>query len=171
MSDPQPRSTSTLIAFRPGEMLPLLQARSYRGYDSLSLVAQAELEAHFVIMAEDLRSVTLLEGEAGLLCEVMNGQFMEPAMANYLWAGVEDALKMDGPALEEKWNVHGPMLLNDLKAWTAGQSWAVMDAVRRFWKNSEEAQRQGKTLAEQFLAVGLIKQARPTRTGEEVEPS
>jgi hypothetical protein len=67
-----------------------------------------------------------------------------------LWAEIADALD-DG--LAAKWGVDGEALVAKLRALSAGQSLAVMDAIERAWRHPDRGEDFGAALR----AVGLVR--------------
>lgn len=136
-----------------GPLLERLQERSRAaGAPELSDVAHRDAERYYALLAETLKTVTLTEAEAMLLCDALNGVLAAepPAVARLLWAQVEDAVRLDG--LAEKWGVNGIALVGELKSYSFAQCLAVIDAAERWWKLPDQSDR-----AATLKAVGLVR--------------
>ena len=94
-------------------------------------VAKRDLERYYALLRRELRTVNLSREEVLLLLDISNGTLWEPHSIPMLWSEVEDSLE-DG--LAEKWGVDGPALVERLKGLTAGQAFAIVDALERAWK-------------------------------------
>jgi len=135
------------IQFRPGKLREHLGARA-SGL-SADLVAKRDLERYYVLVGQPPR---FSPGEACLLADAMNGVHEEPWSINIFWAGVQDAIERE--RLDQKWKVDGAELVARLRALSAGEKCAVVDAVERawaIWRREPDADTQ-----ETLKAVGLI---------------
>lgn len=138
------------IVFRAvDELTADLTART--GANSLGLTAQRDLERYYALLAAELRTVSLTAAEALLIADALNGTLWEPHTIRLLWAGVDDAIRLDG--LAEKWQVDGAALVAKLRALTPGQTVAVIDAVERAWQADSD------DLRERLVRVDLLKPA------------
>lgn len=115
---------------------------------SLSLTAQRDLERYYALLAAELRTVSLTAAEAHLLADALNGTLWEPHTMRLLWAGVDDAIRLDG--LAKKWQVDSGALVAKLRALTPGQTVAVIDAVERAWQADGD-------MRERLVTAGLLK--------------
>lgn len=114
-----------------GRMEDDLTARATGVYQTRHAVAKRDLERYYALLRRELRTVNLSREEVLLLLDVSNGTLWEPHSIPLLWAEVEDGLA-DG--LAEKWGVDGPAFVERLRGLTAGQAFAVVDALERAWK-------------------------------------
>lgn len=143
MPDP---TALTQVQFRPG---PLAGPLAERGEPSAAgSTARRDLGRYYALLARALGAVQLTEAEASLLCDASNGTLWEPASIPLLWAGVDDAIRLHG--VDRQWGVDGPALVARLRALDAGASWALVDAVERFWRNPNPR-------AEALRRVGLVR--------------
>jgi hypothetical protein len=122
--------------------------------------AERTLARHRALLAAELARCRFTEAEATLLCEACNGAYWEPHSIALLWVEISDAI--DSDALAAKWQLAGPgrtdadhfeagaQLIAKLRALTPGQTFAVVDAVERFWAHP------GRPLGERLRAVGLV---------------
>lgn len=114
-----------------GRMQDDLTARQTAFLGTRHAVAKRDLERYYALLRRELRTVNLSREEVLLLLDVSNGTLWEPHSIPMLWAEVEDSLE-DGVA--EKWGVDGPAFVERLRGLTAGQAFAVVDALERVWK-------------------------------------
>jgi len=114
------------IQFRPGKLREQFAARA--GSLSIDLVAKRDLERYYALIGQQPQ---FSPGEACLLADAMNGVHEEPWSINVFWAGVQDAIDLEH--LDEKWKVDGKELVARLRALSAGEKYAVVDAVERAW--------------------------------------
>ncbi len=94
-----------------------------------------QLERYYALMARDRARLRRLlsADEVALICDACNGTLWQPESIPLLYAEIEDALQDD---LADKWRVDGPALVAKLKAMSAGELFALVDAVERFWNGS-----------------------------------
>lgn len=122
------------VSFRlTGRMQDDLAERQTAFLDTRHAVAKRDLERYYALLRRELRSVRLSREreEVMLLLDISNGTLWEPHSIPMLWSEVEDSLE-DGVA--EKWGVDGPAFVKRLRGLTAGQAFAVVDALERAWK-------------------------------------
>ena len=124
------------LQFRPDDALLAAVAARSDGGTGANATARRDLERYYAILALDLRAVALTEGEAMLLADATNGTLFDAPSARLLWAEIADALP-DG--LAAKWQVDGPALVAKLRALSARQSLAVVDALERAWRHPDHA--------------------------------
>lgn len=137
------------VQFRPGHLLGMLQERADTG-QSISMVAQRDLDRYYDLIALALHHVELTPGEASLIVDAMNGTFIDLTAAQMLHAEIADSL---GDGLAEKWGVDGPALVAKARGWTLLQRMAVCDAVERFWNNSYHVE----DYQDRLIRVGLVR--------------
>ena len=85
-------------------------------------------------LAQELRTLTLTEAEACLICDACNGWWIEEHSASFLWANVADDVRLNGG--DAKWGLspeQAAALVQRLQQLTPGQVFALADAVERFW--------------------------------------
>jgi hypothetical protein len=95
-----------------------------------SEIARRDLERYYDMLKRSLPRFS--QGEAMLLCDVLNGVISMAYSVPLLWAQVSDALQ-DGYA--EKWEIDGPALVEKLRKLTPFECMAVVDAVERVWNS------------------------------------
>jgi len=78
-----------------------------------------------------LREIQLTASEACLICDVLNGTWMDVGSADTLWAEVADGIRLNG--LDQKWGVDGEALIAKLKGLDRLTCLALVDAAERFW--------------------------------------
>lgn len=115
-----------------------------------SFAAYAALARYAALLDRELRAVQLTEAEALLIADAGNGTAWDAQSARLLWAEIADALD-DG--LAAKWGVDGEALVAKLRALSAGQSLAVVDAIERAWRHPDAGEDWGAALR----AVGLVR--------------
>lgn len=77
----------------------------------------------------------LTAAEWMLIFDAQNGVIQDDSAETLtlLWAGIEDAIQMEG--LAEKWAVDGQALINKIKALDYAGTVVVADAAERFWRH------------------------------------
>lgn len=60
-----------------------------------------------------------------------------PETAQYLWAEVEDAIRLEG--LDRKWGVDGPALVEKLKNLCPAEAWVLVRSLRTQAQEGENA--------------------------------
>lgn len=145
--------TANLITYRAfGPLLDNLQQRAgaeaNRAY--LSQVAQRDGERYYHALASALKTITLTEAEALLICDALNGTLMEPHTMQLLWAQIDDACRLDN--LCEKWDCQREVIVDLLRDLSYCQSLAVVDAVERWWLLPDKSDRR-----QSLRAVGLLR--------------
>lgn len=143
-------SRAPQVNFRPDDRLRAALAARAGDDAPLAYVARRDLERYYATLAADLRAVALTAPEALLIADAGNGTAWDAQSARLLWAEVADALD-DG--LAEKWRVDGPALVAKLRALSAGQALAVVDAIERAWRHPDRGEDFGAALR----AVGLVR--------------
>lgn len=76
----------------------------------------------------------LTAAEWMLIFDAQNGVIQDDSAETLtlLWAGIEDAIQMEG--LAEKWAVDGQALINKIKALDYAGMVVLADAAERFWR-------------------------------------
>lgn len=90
-----------------------------------------DLDRYYSLMRKALAGMEFTLAEVSLIVDAMNGAIMSPATARYLWALVEDGIKLGGAA--EGWGASGKALVEKLKGLSEFQSIAIVDAAERYW--------------------------------------
>jgi hypothetical protein len=126
-----------LVQFRPGKPLAeLLATRATRDPGrSPGVVAKRDLLRYYLLLEIGLDGLGLTEAEACLICDALNGTWLEDPTIRLSWAEVADACRLDH--LDEKWAVDGDALVAKLRALSLLQQYALADAVERFWQTPE----------------------------------
>ena len=119
-----------------------------RRSDLANEIERRDLDRYRVIL--NLSRPKFAVSEACLISDALNGTLVIPEFATTLWSEVEEASEIEG--LDTKWGVDDVSLVERLKGLTPAESWAVCEAVERFWRLDSE----GQTYEELFLEVGLI---------------
>lgn len=152
MSDTEQDYGSARVSFRASELQSGLEARIGTSPDaeSMGTAAKRDLGRYYHLVSEGLRQLELSEPEALLICDALNGYAaLEPRSAGYVWAEIDDAVELDG--LDEKWGVEQPaVLVAKLRNASPCAQMAVLDAVERFWRESE------RPADEMVREVGLV---------------
>lgn len=138
------------VQFRPGPLSDALIDRGGGDNAEAAQVAARDLGRYYEALTLALASVSLTEGEAGLIVDALNGTIIDVQAAQLLAYEIADSYD-DG--LCEKWEVDGPALLATIRGWSTLQRLAVCDAVERFWRNGYHV---GST-ADALARVGLVK--------------
>ena len=129
-----PVKQGTPVQFRSATLEPLLQQRAAPGQSPGSIAAR-DLERYYALLAVSLPALSELETMA--LRDALNGTVLDVSTARLLWAGVDDAIRLDG--LAEKWGIDGVALVARLRGLTLAQSLALVDAVERYWAEVSRA--------------------------------
>lgn len=121
------------IQFRPGPLTSHLAARS-GGTMTANEVARRDLDRYYAILGRELATVEFTDAEWMALRDALNGTLAEAWWsANELATEIEDALA-DG--LGERWGLsatQGRALVERLRQLSPAQTFAVIDAVERWW--------------------------------------
>lgn len=119
------------VQFRPGPLAPALDARG----DNRNEVAARDLGRYYAILSRTLETVTLSEAEWNLLRDALNGTYVDEWWTgNELAAEIADALA-DG--MGQKWGLDardGARLIDTLRRLSAAETFAIIDAVERWWQ-------------------------------------
>lgn len=117
---------------------------------SPGLVAARDLARYYAALGRELAAVELSEAEALLVCDALNGTWLDEGSVHLLWAEVDEAVQGDN--LHIKWQIGDELaLVRRLRGLTYTQSLAVWDAVERFWRTPDRDAR------ETIRAVGLVR--------------
>jgi hypothetical protein len=122
------------VSIRPGE--DLATALAARG-GTPGLAAKRALERYVQVLADELARLDFSFAEAALVCDALNGTYLDEHSYRYLWAEVADAISLQG--LDRKWEVeNGDALVARLRDLSPGAKMARLDAVERFWQRPNE---------------------------------
>ncbi len=116
----------------------------------LGSVARRDLERAYAVLRAELDRLDLSEAEASLVCDACNGTLFDATNLRLLWAEVADAIRLDH--LDAKWGVDGHALVERLRSLSPAQTWALVDAVERYWRAPEQPIREG------LARVGLLRE-------------
>lgn len=118
-----------------------------------SAIAARDLIRYYALLDRSLADVRkrLTEGEALLLCDILNGTLLDENSVRYLWHEVADALDSN-PSLEQKWSVAGHGLVDKLQQFSYAELLALGDAVERFWIVAP-----GSDIHDTVRQVGLVR--------------
>lgn len=141
----------TPVSFRNTEVEQALEARA-RGR-SLGLTAQDQLERYFHVLAAELSSLEFSQAELWMMADVSNGTFWQPFSMALIALEVEDSLE-DGTA--KKHGVDGSAFVSRLKSLTVTQSFAVVDALERWWNLPGEQRNANGFVRVGFRGMGKI---------------
>ena len=140
----QPRDY-TKIQFRvvKQEMKARLEERKQNTDPSIHQVARRDLQRYNALV--DAARPTFAEDEAWLLLDVLNGTHFEPIemSLSMLWASLDDAEEM----YYEKHGVEKEAFVSRLRDLTEAEALATIDAIERFWNDSDRATPQSVGLA------------------------
>ena len=148
------------IQFRAGDLLGPLALREDGNRLSRDRVAARDLARYYAVLASELARLDLTRNETMLIIDSLNGTVHDtPESARLLWAGVADAITLDG--LAEKWSVDGPALVAKLRSLSLAGALAVIDAAERWWILASAADDAGGAAPaeeqERLRVVGLIR--------------
>lgn len=105
-----------------------------------------------------LAELRLTEGEASLVCDVLNGRGNllkfgmgegESSSPGVLYAELADGVSLS--RLDEKWGVDAKPFLRRARDWTPAQVAAINEAAARFWEHTE------RDTGEMLREVGLVR--------------
>lgn len=160
----------TPISLRlPAELVAEIDSRAGedRGEGRPSTIVR-DLGRYYLILADALAGVRLEESEASLICDALNGCYLDdyvspvtPSRARVsLTAEVEDHIRLNGA--DEKWSVDARLLLAKLRDLSAIECLAVWDAAARAWRAWGED--SGADTATTLREVGLLRQKKDHAT-------
>lgn len=139
------------IQFRASDLEEHLEARQGHGTDTLHQIAKRDLGRYYTIIRDSLIRLNLTREEACLICDALNGCWMDEWAYRHAWAEVADGIQIQG--LAGKWEVEDPDgLVHRLRALSPGGAMALVDAVERFWLDPE------RDADEMLREVGLLRE-------------
>lgn len=94
---------------------------------SLSAVSARDLTRYYNALESALESAQISTTEMDYLADILSGTYLEPSIANYLWAEVDDA----EPAYAQRWGIDAAALRDRLRAMPEFTSLAIIDALER----------------------------------------
>ncbi|BER92704.1 hypothetical protein [Atrimonas thermophila] len=108
---------------------------SKRNYAPAGRIAREMLKVMAISMQEELKKLNLTLPETKLILDALNGLLItDPAQIKYLWAEIEDTIKLDD--LDKKWGVNGEELVSKLRNASLPALYAIWDVAQRFWAKS-----------------------------------
>lgn len=86
------------------------------------------------ITAEGVPTLSLAEWS--MLCDILNGTFIEDNTGDHLWADIAESGRLDGMA--EKWELDTDAFALRVREMSPAARYAILDVVTRFWKGRDE---------------------------------
>jgi hypothetical protein len=136
-----PKKNATTITFtKSGPAYLGVRRRAKDAYgQTASAVAARDLERYYATLrrARHLIREQFSENELFLICDSLNGTWLEPAEAIFwLRHNVADSIALNGFAV--KWSVDGPALLAKLDAAAPCTLAALSDMAETFWRPANQ---------------------------------
>lgn len=153
------------VNFRVSDgMLEHLNVRLQSQQETRHAVAKRDLDRYYALLRQELRTVLLSRDEVSLLLDLPqhNGSLWTASTPPLLFEVMEDALRYGRAAAR---NLQGAELVERLKALSAAQNCALVDALERWWARPAH-ERTDATL----LEVGLIQTLAEKPGAEKVFP-
>jgi hypothetical protein len=115
------------------ELTAAIEARKHGAYDNTNAAIVEMLDRYTYMLQRSLPALreTLSEKEISLIADSCNGTMFQAWSVPLLYANIEDSISLDG--LDEKWGVDGAALLDKIRALDLSTTFALVDAVERFW--------------------------------------
>lgn len=101
-----------------------------------ALETERDIQRYRRLLADELQRLALTEDEALLICDALNGVWVDESSYRLVGTEILDAIQHDN--LHIKWQVADLALAKRLAEATPGQSLALVDAVERFWREAED---------------------------------
>ncbi len=100
--------------------------------DNPSIVGLRDLRRYYSLLNHYLLELNLTTDEANLICEALKDYRLEedPERGRVIWKQINNAIQQE--QLDRKWKVNSTLIVK-LKAMTHFQSFALVDAVERYW--------------------------------------
>jgi hypothetical protein len=149
-----PRGGSPQLTIRQGSLAPLLAERVGGLFQTEAAVAKRDLDRYYILLAsgqQEVQELGLTMGEAMAICDVLNGAIimtgedgfgMPLDPMTHIAMELHDGDRLNG--LGEKWAVDVSRLITRLRTLTPLGGVALLDAVERFWTDTNKP-------AEQYL--------------------
>lgn len=165
MSTQRPGNPTVQFRAAP-EILESIRARK-QPHEADGEAARRDLRRYYAVIDAELQRLRLTAEEAALICDALNGYTSlaeDPSVAlRAWWINVEDHISLNNA--HKKWGVPDPaVLVAKLRHLSPGASAAVLDAVERWWSREGK---EGESIPESLLAVGLIRFIPETVTWED----
>jgi hypothetical protein len=132
----------------PDEYLPKIECRGEK-----ATVIRESLDRYFLLLDRariDLQDI-FTDTELQLMADASNGVIYEAWSIPHMAMGIADSMSLDN--LGEKWGVNADQLLAKLKNLDAASSFALVDALERFW---ESCGRGGSSAQERHSQIGVV---------------
>lgn len=120
-----------------------------RGSRDRSATIARDLNRLYDLYKLALLGVQLTTAEACLVCDALNGTWMDVGSADTLWAEVADGIRLNG--LDQKWGVDGEALIAKLKGLDRLTCLALVDAAERFWVVAPTSGEDTRALVQRFF--------------------
>jgi hypothetical protein len=100
--------------------------------DNPSIVGLRDLRRYYSLLNYHLLELNLTTDEANLICEALKKYHLEedPERGRVIWKQINNAIQQE--QLDRKWKVNSAFI-GKIKALTHFQSFALVDAVERYW--------------------------------------
>lgn len=135
-----------VVGFRPSHLSDDLLARGRNPSDA----AKTAMTWHFILLKRAMRQTAFTIEEAQALLEALRGVDLNEEMLDLVWARVDQTVRRLG--LDAKIGFDRETLLRKVYALNDTQTYAVVDAVARYWRNHDPAVDE----IDGLRAVGLV---------------
>jgi hypothetical protein len=100
--------------------------------DNPSIVGLRDLRRYYSLLNYHLLELNLTTDEANLICEALKNYHLEedPERGRVIWKQINNAIQKE--QLDRQWKVNSAFI-GKIKALTHFQSFALVDAVERYW--------------------------------------
>ena len=100
--------------------------------DNPSIVGLRDLRRYYSLLNYHLLELNLTTNEANLICEALKNYHLEedPERGRVIWKQINNAIQKE--QLDRQWKVNSAFI-GKIKALTHFQSFALVDAVERYW--------------------------------------
>lgn len=117
----------------PDDITAEIEKRKSIPRDNMNAAILEMLERYTYMLQRSLPVLreTFSEKEMSLIADSCNGTMFQAWSVPLLYANIEDSIKLDG--LDEKWGIDGVALLSGLRGLDLAATFALVDAVERFW--------------------------------------
>jgi hypothetical protein len=100
--------------------------------DNPSIVGLRDLRRYYSLLNYHLLELNLTTDEVNLICEALKNYHLEedPERGRVIWKQINNAIQKE--QLDRQWKVNSAFI-DKIKALTHFQSFALVDAVERYW--------------------------------------